>query len=227
MTSIALQKAEVAKLEAEKERLDAEKTFFLANAEVANVLARQEAVALRVRERTEEEILSRNEYNHVYVFDNDVEDDSVRECVQTLTSWARQDSSCRIEIHLNTTGGSIFAGFTLIDFIRDLRARGHKIDITVFGHAASMGAVILQAADHRVIGQNAFLLIHEGSMFTGGDAGQIEDEVKLFRKLQARMLAILTERSTKGNKIKTGWRRTDWWLTAEEALELELVDEVR
>lgn len=218
---------DVEKVSAEIERHNAERDFFKANARVAEALAKQEEVALRVRERAEEEVLSRDEYNKVYVFDEDVNDASVRECVQTLTGWARQDPACRIEIHLNTQGGSIFAGFTLIDFIRDLRKRGHEVLITVFGHAASMGAVILQVADHRAMGENAFLLIHEGSMFAGGDAGQIEDEVKLFRKLQARMLSILTERANKPSRIKSGWRRTDWWLTAQEAFDLGLVDEIR
>lgn len=210
------------------DKTNAERDFFLANARVAKALARQEEVALRVRERAESEVMSRDEYHNIFLFDQDVDDQSVKDCMQTLTNWARKDPDCEIEIQLNTSGGSIFAGFTLIDFIRELRSRGHQITIVVYGHAASMGAVILQAADHRVMGENAFLLLHEGSMFAGGDAGQIEDEVKLFKKLQGRILGLLTERATiDQKKIQSSWKRTDWWLESSEALQLGLVDEVR
>jgi ATP-dependent Clp protease protease subunit len=214
--------------EAEIEKIEAERDFHRANAEVAHVLAAQEGIALRVRERAEAKVLSQDEFHKVYVFDDDVDDDSVKQCVETLTGWSRSDGQCDIEIQLNTGGGSIFAGFALIDFIRDLRRRGHKVTTVVYGHAASMGAVILQAADKRIIGQNAFLLIHEGSMFSGGDFAQLEDDMKLYSKLHGRILELLAERSTIDKKaIQRGWKRRDWWMDAAEALEHGFVDQVR
>jgi ATP-dependent Clp protease protease subunit len=216
------------KVSAEIERLLAERDFFTSNARVAKALAEQEEIALRVRQRAEIELLTRNDFHNVYVFDDDVDAQSVNQCVQTITGWVRQEPGCDIEIQLNTSGGSIFAGFALIDFIRDLRNRGHKVTAVVYGYAASMGAVILQAADHRVIGENAFLLIHEGSLFTAGDWGKVQDEMELFKKLQKKILTLLVTRSKLGEtKIKNSWKRQDWWLTAEESLAAGFVDEVR
>ena len=217
-----------AEIEAEIEKLAAERDFYSSNARVATVLAKQEELALRVRERAERDVLARNEFNNIYVFDQDVDDAAVKHCVQTLTGWARHDPGHDIEIHLNTAGGSIFAGFVLIDFLRGLRAAGHKVTIVVYGHAASMGAVILQAADVRIMGENAFLLLHEGSMYTGGDFGKIEDEMKLMTKLHGRILDLLSGRATISREtIKKNWKRTDWWLTASEAIERGLIDETR
>lgn len=219
------------KTSAEIERLEAERDFFRANAQVSRALAEQEEIALRVRSRAEKEVLARNEYHNVYVFDHDVDDSSVRECMQTITRWVRNDpvdSRRDIEIQINTHGGSIFAGFALIDFIRSLSKRGHRVTAVVWGMAASMGAVILQAADVRVMGENAFLLLHEGSMFAGGDYGHVEDEFILMQKLQERIVELLTERGDISKAtIKRNWRRKDWWMTASEALKHGLVDEIR
>ena len=219
------------KLQAEIDKLDAERDFHVANARVADTLREQEEIALRVRLRAEKDILARNDHHNVYVFDHDVDEESVKLCIQTITGWARNsgpDGPCDIEIQLNTSGGSIFAGFALIDFLRDLRRNGHKVTAVVLGHAASMGAVMLQAADVRIMGANAFLLLHEGSMFSGGDFGRLEDDMKLYSKLHGRILALLSERATIDVKtIKAGWKRTDWWLTSDEALVRGFIDEVR
>lgn len=220
------------KTQAEIERIEAERDFFKANSAVAHALAEQEGIALRVRRRAEKDVLARNEYHNVYVFDKDVDDHSVKECIQTITKWVREDARegqrREIEIQLNTNGGSIFAGFALIDFIRDLSNRGHRITICVWGVAASMGAVILQAADVRAMGENAFLLIHEGSMFAGGDFGHVEDEYNLMTKLHDRILELLIAKADITRPtIKKNWRRKDWWLSSQEALKHGLVDEVR
>lgn len=221
------------KAQAEIDKITAERDFFNANARVATALAEQEEIALRVRTRAEKDVLNRNEYHNVYVFDRDVDDNSVKECIQTITRWVREDAAKdgtkrAIEIQLNTNGGSIFAGFALIDFIRDLSAKGHEVTITVFGVAASMGAVILQAADKRVMGENAFLLIHEGSMFAGGDFGHVEDEYNLMNKLHDRILGLLTDKATISKQtVKKNWRRKDWWMASDEAIKHGLVDEVR
>lgn len=214
--------------EAQTEKELAEKRFFDANARVALALAKQEEISLRIRERAEKEVLSRDEYNNVYVFDQDVDDESVKDCVQTLTGWVRKNKDAAIEIQINTNGGDIVSGFALVDFIRDIRRRGIDVTIVVYGQAASMGAVILQAADTRVMGENSLLLLHEGSMLAAGDWGRIEDNVKLFGLLQTRILSLLSGRSNMtAQQIKNKWKRTDWWITAGEALEHGFVDEVR
>jgi ATP-dependent protease ClpP protease subunit len=217
-----------AKTKAEIEMIQAQRDFHQANARVANVLEKQELISLHLRQRTEAKELARDEFHKVYVFDEDVSDESVKDCVRQLTTWSRQDPGCGISLQINTSGGSIFAGFALVDFIRGLRAQGHHVTIIVLGMAASMGGVILQSADKRVMGKNAFMLIHEGSMFTGGDFGNLEDDMKLYGKLHERILSLLTDRSkVTPTDVKKAWKRTNWWLDATECLERGFVDEVQ
>jgi ATP-dependent protease ClpP protease subunit len=105
--------------------------------------------------------------------------------------------------------------------------------MVTFGMAASMAGVLLQAADTRIMGANAFLLIHEGSLGAIGDFGDVEDRVELMGQMHDRILSLFETRAKPINPkttkafIRNRWKRKDWWITAEEAAKLGLVDEVR
>ena len=63
---------------------------------------------------------------------------------------------------------------------------------------------------------------------TIGKTFEIEDEVKLVKRIEERIVDIFTKRSKLSKqKIKRNWDRKDWWISADECLELELVDEIR
>jgi ATP-dependent protease ClpP protease subunit len=94
--------------------------------------------------------------------------------------------------------------------------------------AASMAGILLQAGDTRWIGQQAWLMIHRAAFGAYGKTFEIEDEVKFVKRVEERILDIFTSRSQlTRNKIKRNWERKDWWISAEEAVDLKLVDEVR
>lgn len=64
-------------------------------------------------------------------------------------------------IVMNNPGGDWYHGIAIYDAITTSR---NHITVKVYGHAMSMGAVILQAADERLIAPNARLMIHYGTM---------------------------------------------------------------
>lgn len=218
--------AKIARLKALTKRIEVETRTAEADAEAA------ELELERAKEKRALE-LAQNDRHKVYVFDSDVTDGSVKKCIQQLTTWARQDPACPIEIQINSPGGAINAGFALIDFIRDLRTKGHEVTMVALGMAASMAGVILQAADVRVMGANCFLLLHEGSLGAIGDFGEVKDRVKLMEMYHERILALFEERAKPINEkttktfIRNRWARSDWWIPSEDALKLGLVDEVR
>lgn len=164
---------------------------------------------------------------HVYTFYAPVEADSVQACLAELGQWSRREPGSPITIVFNSPGGAVLDGLALFDYIRRLRATGHHVTTMALGRAASMGAVLLQAGDRRVIGENAFLLIHEVSHANAGKVSELEDTVEFTRRLQKRLLAILSDRSTlTPAQISRRWSRKEWWLDAAEAVELGLADEV-
>jgi ATP-dependent Clp endopeptidase proteolytic subunit ClpP len=171
---------------------------------------------------------SLDEENGVYRFSHDVCRASVMECMSKLTEWHRLKPKCKMEIIFSSPGGSIIDGFELFDFLQDLRNKGHNLTTGSLGMAASMAGVLLQAGDVRWIGHQSWLMIHRAAFGAIGKTYEIEDEVRFVKRIENRILDIFTSRSklTK-NKICRNWDRKDWWINADECLELKLVDEVR
>ena len=169
-----------------------------------------------------------DEMNHLYRFTGEVSGSSVSRCMKKLTEWTRMDPKCDIEIVFSSPGGSIIDGFELFDFIQELRAKGHKVITGSLGMAASMAGILLMAGDVRWIGHQSWMMIHRAAFGAYGKTYEIEDEVKFVRRIEERILDIFTHRSklTK-SKIKRNWDRKDWWLSADECLNLDLVDEIR
>ena len=169
-----------------------------------------------------------DEENNVYRFSKDVSHHSVQACMTKLTEWHRADPKCKMEIVFSSPGGSIIDGFELFDFIQHLRNEGHKVTTGSLGMAASMAGILLQAGDVRWIGHQAWMMIHRAAFGAIGKTYEVEDEVRLVKRIEERCLDIFVSRSklTK-QKIKRNWDRKDWWIDADECLSLGLVDEVR
>ena len=214
-------KAEVARTLAETKKLEAETRKAEAEALVAELEARAE---YRKREREK----AGDEENYLYRFAGEVSKNSVNNCMKKLTQWSRLNPKCDIEIIFSSPGGSIIDGFELFDFIQDLRSRGHHITTGTLGMAASMAGILLQAGDTRWVGGQAWVMIHRAAFGAFGKTYEVEDEVEFVKRIEERILEIFTSRSklTK-QKIKKNWDRKDWWISADEAVELNLVDEVR
>lgn len=163
-----------------------------------------------------------------YTFYARVEEESVQACMKTLTSWSTRAPGSSLTVTFNSPGGSVHDGLALFDFLRHLRAEGHHLTTVALGRAASMGAVLLQAGDHRVVGANAFVMLHEVSSGSAGKVSELEESIELSKRLQKRLLVILAERSTMTmTAIQRKWARRDWWLDAEDAVSLGFADEVR
>ena len=163
--------------------------------------------------------------HHTVRFLGQVNGNTTTAAVEKLVSFHRTDPECDITFVIDSSGGDIIAGFHLFDTLLWLRNEGHYLRTLAVGHAASMGGVLLQAGTYRIMAPQSSLLIHEAQFNTSGSFGQVEDQVEYVKKLQERILSILAERSALSRRqIKTRWARKNWWLMADEALELGFVD---
>ena len=130
-----------------------------------------------------------------------------------------------ITIHMNNCGGDVFDGFATYDAIKSCPC---QVVIEVFGQASSMGSIILQAADRRIIHQNAIVMIHDGMESFEGDPRSFENWARFSKKiLRPRTYQIYSNRSGKDELF---WERkcaSDYIMTAEEAVELGLADEIK
>lgn len=218
---LKLKEAEIAFKIAETEKIQAESSKAVYEAYEAELLWKESKM---VHERR----MADDENNHLYRFDGDVSKTSVLRCMRKLTEWSRLSPKCDMEIVFSSPGGSIIDGFELFDFIQELRSRGHKIITGSLGMAASMAGILLMAGDVRWIGHQCWMMIHRAAFGAIGKTYEVEDEVRLVKRIEERCLDIFVARSklTK-QKIKRNWDRKDWWIDADECLELGLVDEIR
>ena len=177
--------------------------------------------------RMEADTLASLNHSQIYNFFEPVTYGGVEDAINWIGMWSRRNPESPIKIVFNSPGGSVFAGMALYDFLQELREKGHHITTEARGYSASMAGILLQAGDERVIGANAHIMIHEISSVALGKASELEDELKLVEKLQEKSLNILAERSTMSKaQIKRKWKRKDWWLDAQEAVELGFADRI-
>lgn len=129
-----------------------------------------------------------------------------------------------IHLHINTFGGSIFAAFSTVDTMRNLKS---KVYTYIDGSVASAGTLITAAGNKRFIGQYAHLLIHQLSSGVYGKFAEMEDEIYNCTNLM-KLLKDFYKKNTKipMKKLDELMKR-DLWMNAEECLANGIVDEIR
>lgn len=220
--------ANVAKLEAEaaKALADARK----ATAQAVNEEAEGRVYEINALNAEQVSAFQQSGDGHhgVYRFDGPVTAASVKAAIGVLSSWSRQKPDGEFEIIFSSPGGEIISGMALFDFLQELRSRGHKLTTGCAGMAASMAGILLQAGDVRWVGEQSWVMIHQAGFGVQGKTFDVEDELEFVKRIQERICAIFAKRSKlTARTIKGKWNRKDWWIDADEALKLGLVDEIR
>jgi ATP-dependent protease ClpP protease subunit len=222
--------SDVDEYSAEEIRHLAEADLFAAQAREAKAKARTAELALKDKRRLDALAAASDDRNYVLHLEHVVRDTQpIRE---KLNAWHRLDKTAPWRIVMNSPGGSVIDGMALFDHIVTHSKRGggtHEVTIEVRGYAASMGGLILQAADVRVCGPEAFVLIHKVSSSAGGSLDEIEDEVNFLKLINERADRIFVKRSKGKLKLKTlqaNQKRKDWWLDSDESLKLGIVDKI-
>lgn len=162
----------------------------------------------------------------IYVGDSDEGVDSLmaERLIKALHLFLAADPEKEIRIILNSAGGYWTHGMAIYDAIMACTAH---VTIEVYGNCMSMGSVILQAADERIIHPNTTFMIHDGyegmSEVTPRTFEAWGKQSKLTRK---RMYEIYSERSGKSVLYWEKKCSADFIMTAEEAVALGLADKV-
>lgn len=136
-----------------------------------------------------------------------------------------EDPKRDINLYINSPGGSVTAGLAIYDTMQFVTC-----DVATYcvGVAASMGAVLLTAGTKgkRYALPNSDIMIHQVSGGAQGTASDVERTVEYMFRLKKRLIKIMAHHTGKSeDRIKEDSDR-DYWITAEEAKEYGLVDEV-
>jgi ATP-dependent Clp protease protease subunit len=133
-----------------------------------------------------------------------------------------------ITILMHNDGGDWDSGMAIYDAIKECKSH---VTVKVYGIAASMATVILQAADERIMSPNAEMMIHYGQSGFHGEDKTLARWAKRFKEINKKMERIYLEKIKEKNKNFTLHRLQklldrDTFLSAKEAVELGLADKV-
>lgn len=171
------------------------------------------------------DIYSRLLKDRIIMLGSQIDDNVANSIVSQLLFLQAQDSEKDIYLYINSPGGSVTAGFAIYDTIQHIKPDVQTICI---GMAASMGSFILAAGakGKRFALPNAEVMIHQPLGGAQGQATEIEIAANHILKTREKLNRILSERT--GQSIEKIQKDTDRdnFLTAEEAKEYGLIDEV-
>jgi ATP-dependent Clp endopeptidase proteolytic subunit ClpP len=128
-----------------------------------------------------------------------------------------------IKLHINSYGGSLFAGLATVDTIRGLNAEVHSI---IDGAAASAATIISCSCSKRSIGKYSKMLIHQLSSGMYGKYNELEDDMENNKHLMETIKAIYKEHTKVPMKKLSEILKHDLWFDSKTCKDLGLVDEI-
>ena len=145
--------------------------------------------------------------------------------VAQLLHLEAENPKKEISMYINSPGGSVVAGFSIVDTMEYIRP---KVSTLICGMAASMGSAIAIAGEKgmRFALPNSEVMIHQPS---GGSQGVAEDILISARHIEAtreRMYKHYVKHSNQTMKVVQKALDRDKWMTPEEAKEWGHIDEI-
>lgn len=129
-----------------------------------------------------------------------------------------------IKIYINSEGGSLWATFTIMDAIKLSKTPVYTINV---GIAYSGGFFTFICGHKRFAYPHSSFLFHEGNMTLGNmDANKFRNTADFYDKQLALIEKVVLERTNIAQENYNKHKKDDWWILAEEALELGICDEI-
>lgn len=164
----------------------------------------------------------------------DVIDEEIGDAVESIIRfWNKVDDENHvsdanrepIKIYINTPGGSLHATLTMVDAIKMSKTPIYTINT---GTAFSGGFFIFISGHMRFSYPHATFLFHEGSTGGGGpqDAGKFRNYASFYDKMLEQLETLTLENTNITKEVYDKHKLDDWWIFADEALELGICDEI-
>ena len=154
-----------------------------------------------------------------------VTDEIANLIVAQLLHLESEDPDKDISIYINSPGGSVYAGLAIYDTMQFIKPDVQTICV---GIAMSMGALLLSggAEGKRMALPNAKILIHQVSSSFQGQATDIEIHAKEIIDMRQRLDEILAKHTGQALEKVAKDTERDYFMTAEEAKDYHLIDQV-
>ena len=165
--------------------------------------------------------------SRVFRFTDDVSNETVLAAVEWLDRMV-EDVGKPATVAFSSYGGSTFDGLTLYDAMEAARVVGLDLTTVCSGYTASMASILMQAGTTRLATPHAWFHVHEpATSLWHGKTADFRDETKILEGLWEQSLEIFAKRShLTAAQLRRRFERKEEYLTASEALDLGLIDDI-
>ena len=171
------------------------------------------------------DIYSRLLKERIIFLGDEVNDTTASLVIAQLLFLESEDPSKDISLYINSPGGSVSAGFGIYDTMQYIKC---DVSTICVGLAASMGAFLLSggAKGKRIALPNSEIMIHQPLGGTKGQATDMEIEARQIIRIKEKLTHILADNCGKDYETVLRDCERNNWMTAEEAKEYGLIDQI-
>ena len=171
------------------------------------------------------DIYSRLLKDNIIFVGSAIDDDVANLVIAQLLFLEAEDPEKDIQLYINSPGGAVTSGLAILDTMRYIRP---NVSTLCIGQAMSMGAVLLAAGEKgkRLALPNSRIMLHQPHGGIHGTASDIEIHTREILRLRECIISLLASYTGKSPEEINIDADRDFVLTAEEAVEYGIVDQV-
>lgn len=173
------------------------------------------------------DIYSRLLKDRIVMLNGEITDNTANLVVAQMLFLESANSAEDINFYINSPGGGITAGLGVYDTMQFIKS---QVSTIVLGQACSMGSFLAMAGEpgKRLILPNSRTMIHQPSGGAGGQATDMEIQVKEIIKIKDNLTKIYEKHNSAGkmyNELREAMER-DTYMTAQETVDFGLADKI-
>lgn len=171
------------------------------------------------------DIFSRLLKDRIIFLGGGVNDDQANIIIAQMLFLESEDPDRDIMLYINSPGGVVTSGLAIYDTMQHVKC---DVSTICMGQAASMGALLLAsgAAGKRYALPHARIMVHQPLGGFSGQASDIDIQAREILRTRERLNKILSKHTGKDIEAVSKDTDRDYYLTASEAVEYGLVDEI-
>lgn len=152
---------------------------------------------------------------------------SIEDVVKHIIRYNVEDKGVPVEerqpikLYITSPGGDVYAGFELIDVIENSKTPVYTINM---GFQFSMGFLLGLSGHKRFATKHSKFLWHDGTSGTMNSTAKVRDEMEFQNRNEGRIRQFILEHSKIDPELYDSKIRVEWYMFAEEAKELGVVD---
>lgn len=167
------------------------------------------------------DVLSKLSQDRILFIDDAITPELANGIIAQLLYLNAVDDKKEITILINSPGGYVYDGLGIIDVMANVKC---PIKTIVVGKAMSMGALIALCGDKRSAYPNSTIMLHQVSGGTWGKFEDVEVDYQEMKRINELVMKIISDK-TKVN-IET-LKHIDQFYSAQQALNLGIIDEIK